>query len=331
MEKRNAAGVIRAAWDRMIKRPIVLMVLAYLIFTALVIPDFYNARNIKNYFIQCSDTIVFACGMMFVMINGGIDFSGAAVIGMGSWLAAMIMSTQNGWMRNSPLALPVAIVAIFAVSISASAVNGFAVTKLKIPSFIATMSSNMILMGVTLTLSMSATVAGLPSAFTKLGAGTLLGIPYQVMIAAAVVAVVAVVVNRTAFGRKALAVGSNPTAATIAGLPVKKTIMQLFLINGLLVGIGIIMFTARMGVGKAGLGETRVLDFVASCIIGGTSPSGGSVTVLGTVLGAMFIMLINNSLNMLGLPWYTITIAKGAFVVIMALADAYRSHMEQSR
>ena len=331
MEKRKVTGVIRSVWDWVSKRPIVLMILAYLIFTSIVIPDFYNARNIKNYLIQCSDTVVFACGMMFVMVNGGIDFSGAAVIGMGSWLAAMIMSTKMGWMPDSPLAIPLAIIAIVLVGVSASAVNGFAVTRLKIPSFIATMSSNMILMGVTLTLSMSATVSGLPAAFLKLGTGTILGIPYQVLIAAAVVAVCAIVINRSAFGRKALAVGANPTAANIAGLPVKKTIMQLFLINGALVSVGIVMFTARMGVGKAGLGETRVLDFVASCIIGGTSPGGGSVTVLGTVLGAMFIMLINNSLNMLGLPWYTITIAKGAFVVVMALADAYRSHLEQTR
>ena len=331
MEKRKAAGVIRSVWSWVIKRPIVLMILAYLIFTAFVIPDFYTGRNVKNYLIQCSDTVVFACGMMFVMVNGGIDFSGAAVIGMGSWLAARIMSTKSGWMPGHPLAIPLAILVMLAVGIAGGAINGFAVTRLKIPSFIATMSSNMILMGVTLTLSMSATVAALPGGFTKLGSGTLLGIPYQVMIAAAVVAISAVMINRSAFGRRALAVGANPTAANVAGLPVKKTIMQLFLVNGLLAGIGIVMFTARMGVGKAGLGETRVLDFVASCIIGGTSPGGGSVTVLGTVLGAMFIMLINNSLNMLGLPWYTITIAKGAFVVIMALADAYRSHLEQTR
>lgn len=331
MEKRKVTDVFCSFWGRMIKRPIVLMILAYLVFTALMVPDFYGARNFKNYLIQCSDTVVFSCGMMFIMINGGIDFSGAAVIGMGSWLAAMIMSTQNGWLPNAPAAIPLAIAAILVVSIAASAVNGLAVTRLKIPSFIATMSSNMILMGVTLTLSMSATVSGLPASFTKFGSGTLFGIPYQVLLAGAVVMVVYTVVNRSAFGRKAIAVGSNPTAANIAGLPVKKTIMQLFLINGLLVGIGIVMFTARMGVGKAGLGETRVLDFVASCVIGGTSPGGGSATVLGTVLGAMFIMLINNSLNMLGLPWYTITIAKGAFVVIMALADSYRIHLEQNR
>ena len=151
------------------------------------------------------------------------------------------------------------------------------------------------------------------------------------IVAAAAIAVAALLLNRMEFGRRATAVGSNPTAANISGLPVKRTIVQMFILNGIFVGLAVLMTTARIGVGKAGLGESRTLDFVASVVIGGTSPNGGSATVLGTVLGAMFITLINNSLNMLGLSSNTIMIIKGLLIIVMALADAYRIKNEQSR
>jgi len=156
-------------------------------------------------------------------------------------------------------------------------------------------------------------------------------IPINILLAVLVIAMVYIILNHTVLGRHAAAIGTNPVAANISGLPVKKTILQLFLLNGFFVGVGVIIFTAQMGVGKAGLGENRTLDFVASVIIGGTSVFGGSATVLGTVLGAMFILLINNSLNMFGLSWYVIMIVKGTLVVVMALVDAMRLRKEMTR
>ena len=307
------------------------MLLISLVFIAIFIPDFYRPRNIRNYFIQCSDVIIFACGLLFVILNGSIDFSSAAVIGMGSLLIAMISSTKSGWLPDSPMAIPLAMLSAMALSVVLGLINGFAVTSLKIPSFIATMSTNMILMGVALTVSMSATISGLPSSFTRFAKNSVGFVPNLCLVALAVLLLVSIIIQRSAFGRRALSVGSNPTAAFISGIPVKKTIMQLFLINGILTGLGVIVFTMRMGVGKAGLGDNRTMDFVASVIIGGTSPSGGSATVLGTLLGAMFITLIDNSLNMLGLPWYTIMIVKGVFVVVMSLVDAYRRNKQQQK
>lgn len=320
------------AWGMLKRRPICLMIIAYTLLTAIFIPTFFTGRNISNYFIQCADTIVFSCGLLFVMLNGGIDFSSAAVIGLGSLLAAKIMNGDTGWLAGSPWAIPVAIIAVISLSVFVGLLNGLAVIKLKIPSFIATMSSNMILLGIALTLSMSATISNLPKEFIGFAKGSLFGwLPNLVIIAAIAVIAVSIVLNRTEFGRCATAVGANPTAANISGMPVKKTILKLFLLNGVLIGIAVLMTTARIGVGKAGLGENRTLDFVASVVIGGTSPLGGSATVVGTMLGAMFITLINNSLNMMGLSWYVIMIIKGALVIIMALVDAFRIRNEQTR
>lgn len=323
---------LQKTWGFLKGRPICLMILAYLIAIIFIVPYFYTGSNINNYFVQCADTIVFSCGLMFIMLNGGIDFSSAAVIGLGSLLAAQIMNTKSGWMAGSPVAIPVAIVAVIGLSVLVSLINGLAVVKLKIPSFIATMASNMIFMGVALTLSMSSTIANLPIEFTGFAKGKLFGvIPNFVLIAAVMITLASLLLNRMEFGRRAIAVGSNPTAANISGIPVKRTILQMFLLNGFFVGVAVLMTTARIGVGKAGLGEARTLDFVASVVIGGTSPNGGSATVLGTVLGAMFITLINNSLNMLGLNSNTIMIIKGVLITVMALVDAYRSKTEQSK
>lgn len=324
MKPPKASVILNSTISLLLKRPILIMLACYMVLCVIIVPEFFGYKNIKNYFIQCADISIFSCGLLFIMLNGGIDFSSSGVIGMGSLLIAMITNLKSGWFPNSPWAVPLALIGTLALSVIVSLINGIAVTQLKIPSFIATMSTNMILMGIALTVSMSTTISGLPSTFTGFAKGSIGIFPNLVLLALVVVLTVSVVINRTTFGRRALSVGSNPTAAYISGIPVKKTILKLFLINGILVGIGVIVFTSRMEVGKAALGENRTLDFVASVVIGGTSPSGGTATVLGTVLGAMFIMLINNSLYMLGLTWFTIMIVKGVFVIVMALVDAYQ-------
>lgn len=319
-------------WNLLKERPICLMVIGYLIACMFFAPTFFTGRNISSYLVQCTDTILFSIGLMFVTLNGGIDFSSAAMIGFGSLLVAWITNTENGWMNGSPLAIPVAVVAVLVLCVTVNVINGFAVVKLKLPSFIATMATNMIFMGIALTLSMSSTIANLPASFSGFAKGKLFGvIPNLVIVTAIAIAAASLILNRMEFGRRATAVGSNPTAANISGLPVKPTIMQLFILNGIFVGIAVLMTTSRLGVGKAGLGENRVMDFVAAVVIGGTSCSGGSATVLGTVLGAMFITLINNSLSMLGWNSNVIMIIKGTLILVMALVDAYRIRTEQSR
>jgi len=307
-----------------LQKPIAFVLALFLVIVAFVMPNFFSARNLYNYLVQSADMVVISCGIMLLLLNGSIDLSVAAVTGLGSVIAAMIMNNRNGWLAGSPFAVIAGIAVIFAISLAVSAVNSFSVIKLKIPSFIATMASNMIFMGTALFISQATTIGDLPASFNKIASGSVLQIPIPVVIAAVIVVITWFLLSKSVFGRKLYAIGSSQKVSLISGIPVKKTIFQTFMISGSFVALGSVIFMSRMTVGMAGIAENRTLDYVTAAVLGGTSVYGGSGSTSGTVIGVALLILINNSLNMLGFQWYVISVIKGSILLIMALVDAAR-------
>ena len=228
MEKISNKIRVENMKQAIIRTPVILIVVVYLIIIAIFVPSFFTLSNIKNFFIQSSDMAIFSCALMFVLLNGSIDFSSASVIGLGSVIAAMIMNNNDGFLKGSALAVPIGILSILVISLFINLLNGLAITRLKIPSFIATMSSNMIFMGIALYISQSKTIGNLPSVFAAIGSNDLVGIPIPVIIASLTVIITGFILSRTTFGKKVYAVGTNHKAAHISGVPVKKTIVNLF-------------------------------------------------------------------------------------------------------
>ena len=314
----------------LVRRPIIAIYIIYLMIVAFFVPNFFSFLCIRNYLAQCSEVIIIACGFMLVLLNGCMDFSSSAVIGLGSYICAFLINKDTGLLLGNAWAVPLGILSIFVISMVINIFNGFCITVLKIPSFITTLATQMAFTGVALYISQSTTISNLPEAFTRIGTNSIFHIPIPIIIAIFTAYIIHFILMKTTFGKKVYAMGTNHSAATISGIKVKKTIFQLFLINGLLVAIGTTVLSAREGVGMAALGGNRVLDFVAAAIIGGTSVYGGSGTVLGTVLGAMLIVLINNSLNLIGSQWYIIMIFKGLIIILMAIVDSRRVLMEKN-
>ena len=312
----------RLSWSQLFSgaRMSLLFFLVYCAFSLLFVNKFANPVNLMNILVQSADLIILASGMTFVFMNGGIDFSITAVLGLGSVLGARIMT-----LPGDPVAMTIAgIVLMLFIGLAIGCVNGLTVTLLKMPSFIATMATQLIFSGLALWYTHSATIGGLPKMFSFVGRGKVFGVPMPIIIMTLVVLVTAFVLHRTVLGRYIFAIGTNHRTSRISGIPVKKTIFKLFLFSGGLAALSGIIMTSRSGAGMPALGKTILMDVVGAVVIGGTSVTGGSGSIIGTAIGAMLIIVLNNSLNLLRVDWFVINALKGTMIVLVALLSVVR-------
>jgi len=297
--------------------------LALMIFAAIFVPHFFSATNLMNVLAQLSDILIISAGMMLVTLNGGIDFSMASVMGLGSVIGAMVMNNTDGLMAGSPWAAPVGILIMVGIGVCVGILNGIAVSCLRVPSFMATMATQLIVRGLTLYIVDSKAIGNLPKAFLYIGNGKFGKLPFSIILAIVVLAVIWIVLNKSVYGRQIYAIGTNQKAAQISGIPIKKRVFSLFVLCGTLAGIGGLVSTSRLGAAMPDLNQDRLMDFVTAVIIGGTSPFGGRGTLLGTIIGALFIVILNNTLGLLGLSWFTILMIKGIFLMAILIFDSY--------
>jgi len=175
-----------------------------------------------------------------------------------------------------------------------------------------------------------ASIIGIPERFFALG-GTRGHTLVPIIIALALVLLAHWLLSATLFGRRVFAIGTNPKASFISGMPVKRTVFLLLLVSGLCAGVQSVIATARNQAGIPSLGDRVFIDIVAAIIIGGTSVFGGSGGVIKTVYGVLFISLLNNDVNMLGIEWYVISLIKGLLVLIAAFIDVFSKRVDLIR
>lgn len=298
------------------------ILIAIAILSLAFVPNFATPLNLSNLTLQSIDLAIIAVGMTFVMLNGGVDFSVTSVLALSSVLGAWTMALSP--LAGTPLAIPAGILVMIGVGIMTGAVNGFSVVVLKMPSFIATLATKMILSGIaiwfTSHVAQRASIYGLPDEFFVLGGSNgLIWVPFLITIV--VIGFAHWLLTQTMFGRQAYAVGTNPKAAFISGLPVKKTVFTLMLLSGLFAGIQGVIATARNQVGLPSLGDRIFIDIAAAIILGGTSIFGGSGGIKQTVYGVLFITLLNNVVTLLGAEWYVISLIKGVLILVAAGTD----------
>lgn len=296
------------------------ILLLYVALSLLAVPNFGTAYNIKNILGQLCVLLTVACGEHFTVLNGGVDFSATSVIALTSVVGASIMSA-TGLLGGQWYAVPAAILAMLGIGIVFGVVNGFSIITFKMPSFIVTMATQMVGSGLAVWYTKGQTIGNLPDSFTVMGTGSIGIFPYALLLTAAVVAVTHTMLSRTRFGRQIYSVGTNPKASLISGIPVKRTIFKLYIVSGLCAACAGIIMIAQMEAGASGYASNLFIDIMASIIIGGTSPMGGRGRITGTILGSLLIIIINVSLNLLGVPWFVISIIKGAIILIASSID----------
>jgi ribose/xylose/arabinose/galactoside ABC-type transport system permease subunit len=276
-------------------------------------PNFFSIRNLLNVLIQGSSLGVMAIGLTFVMIVGGIDLSIPATMAFAAVLGAFVM----------PVWGIVAGVATMLVSgLAVGAFNGVAVAWFEMTPFVVTLASMTVIGGATVWMTNSQSLSDFPDAFFDLFLSAPAGVPVAVLILAVIAAIATLVLSSTAYGRSLYAVGLNAKAARLARAPVEWILFSTYAISGLLAGMSAVMLTARLGSASANLGSDGVvLDIVTACVVGGVSIYGGAGMATGAVLGALFVTLISNSLNQLGVSYFMTLVVKGIAIILFIWID----------
>jgi ribose transport system permease protein len=281
---------------------------------------------------NCAPLLVIACGVTFVVLNGGIDFSATSVLTLGSVFGAYIMVKSP--LADSFWGIVVAIVAILMIGVVMGAFNGFSLVILKMPSFIATLATMMIGSGIAVWFASiaydTASLTGLPDSFLTLG-GAKDHFLIPIIIAIVVLVFTHWLLSYTIFGRRVYSVGTNPNTSFISGIPVKKTIFMMCFLSGIYAAVASVMYTAKNEAGIPTLGDKLFIDIIGSIIIGGTSIAGGSGGVKQTLYGVLFIMLIDNVMNLLGVTWYVISLIKGILILAAAFIDMFTKQANRYR
>ncbi len=298
--------------------------LAFAVFAPFT-PGFASRDNLWNILIACLPLLVLATGQTLVLITGGIDLSVTATIGLSSVVGALVMGGEQGWLRGSPLAMPVAIMAMLGAGALVGFFNGACIAWLRMPAFMVTLTSMMFFSGFAVWLAKKVvnaeSIYNLPTAFLALGSKAWLA----ALLAVFVTLVAHLLLARTLLGRWLYAVGHNPRTSLISGVPVAGVTVSAYVLSGITAATASILLTARLETGSPNHGKALLLDVIGAAVIGGTSLFGGKGKVLWTVYGVLFLALLGNGLNQLNFSDFFITIIKGAVILVAALLDVWRN------
>ena len=293
---------------------------ALLICAALTIltESFFSMGNILNVLRQTSLLFFIAAGLTLVVLTGGLDLSIGANVAISACVAGTVIH-QTG----SPV---LGVLTGIGVGAVVGLLNGLMVTALRIPSFIATYGMLWVLHGVTYWYMGGETMHGFPAGFRQIGSGYFLGLPIPVYLMVGFLAIGSIFAQRTTWGQEIYAIGANPVAARLSGIPVASRLLLVYVVSGAMAGLASIIFLARLNSAEADIGETLTLPAIAAVLIGGTSLFGGLGTVFGTFVGALILTLVLNGMNLLSVSASWQPLVTGVIVILAVWLDMKTRH-----
>lgn len=316
MERRKAFSI--SVQDNLI----LYLCLAYSLLAGLLVPGFFSPANFWNILFNLLPLLIVAIGQMVVMLTAGIDLSVTSTIALSSLLGAYAMSSDSGLSLSPGAGIFLGIGLMLVCGGGVGLVNGLAITQLGMPPFMVTLTTMIFFSGLAVWSTASQNIYNLPDAFVDITYQSVLGIPIPLLIALSVVAAVSFLLDRTVLGQWLYATGMNPKAAFISGVNTNRTTLLAYVISGLCGVVAAILYMARLETGSPVLGQHILLDVIGAVVIGGTSLFGGKGKVKWTVYGTLFIILLDNSLNLIGLSYFLIMLVKGT--IILTAAVVYR-------
>lgn len=313
-EKKFNFGEFYGKWGTLM----ILVVIAVL--SALFVPNFVKPRNLINILLQNAVVAMLAFSATFVIILGHINVAYGSELAFIGCISCLVMNSAQASMSPIVAALLALIVAVV-VGMIIGGINGYVITKFNIPAFIMTLAVTTIARGGALLLTNGTPVAGMDDAFNWFGQGYIGPIPTSVIIMIVLFLVAWVLLNKTRFGRHIYAVGGNENAAIASGINSKKVVKRAFLLDGIFTGIAALVFMARQASGTPAGGLQYEFDAITAVVVGGTSLSGGSGNVVGTIIGAIIVGIINNVQNLLHINTYWQQVVKGLVILIAVIID----------
>ncbi len=318
MATRFKNGVVKYFKDNI---GIIIALLAMFIFLT-VFPTtrstFLTPKNMFNILRQNASNLFLATGMTMVIILGGIDLSVGSVIALSGVVAA-------GAVVNFGLPEAVGFAAAILVGALVGLFNGFIICKTDIPPFIVTLASMNITKGIALVLTGGAPIRCMTDAFKFPGAGYVGPVPTPVILMVVIFIIAALIINKTQLGRHIYAVGGNVQAAKFSGISVQKVKFIVYAYTGVMAGIAGVVIASRLYSGQPTAGDGAEMDAIASVVVGGTSMSGGSGRIGGTLIGVLIIGVLNNGLNLMGVDSNFQYIVKGLVILLAVYVDFLRN------
>jgi len=298
-------------------------VLLLSIVLSIVSDSFLNLTNWMNIFRQTSINAFISCGMLMVLLTGGVDLSVGPMVALSSCTMGVLM--QSAGVTNPVILMGSALI----VGFICGAVNGMLFTRLHLPHpFVSTMGSRMIFRGAALFITGAAPIAGFPDSVTFLGYQNLGKFPICFIAVIIVFIIMHIFLNFTALGRKIYSVGGNREAARLSGINVTNTLNFAYIMSGVMCAIAGIVMVGRVGTSAPLAGETFDMDAIAAFVIGGASFLGGKGTIAGTLVGSLLIAIIRNGLNLLGAQTDVQYMVIGSVIILAVLVDVIRTRAE---
>lgn len=299
---KRAARELRALW-------ILLLIGIVLGFAS---PVFATSTNLLNVALATSVTALLAVGQTFVIILAEIDLSVGSLLSFSAAITALTLR-HHGTL--------IGLLAGLAVGAAAGLVNGLLVTKTRMPSFIVTLAMMSVLAGLALQVTQGNPVSVTDFNFQNIGQARQFGVPVPVWIMAVVFVVFGVLLARSRFGRYVYATGDNQEAARLSGIPTDRVKIIAFMISGALAAVAGFIITARLSTAEPTAGTGLELEAIAAVIIGGTSLAGGRGDMIGTLVGALILGVIDNGMNLLNVSPFLQSVVKGVVILIAVLLD----------
>jgi ribose/xylose/arabinose/galactoside ABC-type transport system permease subunit len=320
----GAQSLARSIFNTVGILPILLVIV--IVYFASQEPRFYGTANAANVLRQATYLIIVTLGQALVLISGGFDLSVGAVIAVTSVVSARFMSSYFGEHPDGELmSVIVGVAAGLVVGLIFGLINGVGVARFKVSPFIMTLGMGSIGSGFALYYTGGSPVSGMPPLFTKtIGTGRWYEIPIPIFFAIAATIVVGFLVTSTAWGRYLYAIGGNTRAAFLSGIPVGLYTGSVYVLCSLLAALAGILLTARVSSGEPNLGATFALESITAAVVGGVSLRGGEGRILGAVLGALFITILTNGMNLIRIESYVQEIAVGVVLIVAVIVDRLR-------
>jgi ribose transport system permease protein len=302
---------------------LLLVIIAFTILMTLASPIFLTRLNIEAIMLALSVEATIAVGMVILLISGGLDLSVGSTLAFVGVVTGLALTAGVG----TPLSILVGLLAAFGVGL----LNGALVAKLKINPFITTLGTMITIRGLLLILAEGRAVLNLPKSFTVIGQGRLFGIQYPIFILLILVVGGDLLLRNSRFFRQSYYIGGNENAARLSGINVDLVKIFNYCLVAVLAGVAGLMLTGRFGSSSLTVGTGIELRVITACIIGGASLSGGEGSVLGAFLGALFMGMLANALNLLGVDVYYQSFVTGLILILAVVFDVLNERRKSSR
>lgn len=292
------------------------VLIALLAALAIFVPDFAGARNIRGLILSVSLVGTIATTMMMVLALREVDLSVGSTVALSGVVAATVIAASGS--------VALGVVAGLAAGLAVGVFNGVVVAQFKVNSLIATLATMEIVRGLAFLTSQGEAVSIPAEQFYALGSGEFLGLNWPVWIAIGCFVVFGIILNFTVFGKNVLAIGGNPEAARLAGVPVTRVRVIVFALQGLVAGLAGIVLAARITSGQPNTSLGLELAVISACVLGGVSLSGGVASVMGVLIGVLIMGAAQNALNLLDVPTFYQYVVRGGILLLAVIADRLR-------